>query len=222
MFDIVNLLAAWSERMTTVVQDSVQFNLETEEVVVNTTVKVVAQVTAVLTSNLTEATLRESINDTMQRFIKADWQFANMIRSNQRSGVEQVDLTASARVPESENYNLDRRREQASREGLRIHSVSTDTSPTVQQIEGTQSKMRRILLEKAVREQAAINETLQADYRLGEVVFDPNDESPRMTMANRAQYGSGFVAQAASAEAGPIGNAVKLNMTARVTLRIKR
>ena len=219
MFDFANWFSFWSERMTTV-QDSVQFNLQTEEVVVNNTVKVTAQVTAVLAGDLTENTLRESINETMQRFIRADWQFANMIRSNQRSGVEQVDLIATARVPEAENYNLDRRREQASREGLRIHSVNTDTRPTVQQIEETQSKMRRSLLVKAGKERDAINQTLEEDYRLGEVVFDPDEED---THRGQAIYGSGFAsAQAASAEAGPIGNAVKLTMTARVTLRIKR
>src|ERR1044072_772384 len=219
MFDFANWFSFWSERMTTV-QDSVQFNLQTEEVVVNNTVKVTAQVTAVLAGDLTENTLRDGINETMQRFIRADWQFANMIRSNQRSGVEQVDLIATARVPEAENYNLDRRREQASREGLRIHSVNTDTRPTVKQIEETQSKMRRSLLVKAGKERDAINQTLEEDYRLGEVVFDPDEED---THRGQAIYGSGFAsAQAASAEAGPIGNAVKLTMTARVTLRIKR
>jgi hypothetical protein len=88
--------------------------------------------------------------------------------------------------------------------------------------------LRRILLVKAGKERDGINETLQADYRLGEVVFDPIDDDPQARFANAnvraaGMYGSGFVAEAAaSGAAGPIGNAVKLNMAARVTLRIKR
>jgi hypothetical protein len=208
------------------IQDSIQFNLTAEEVVVNNTVKVTAHVTALMTQDQTEAGLRDNINTMMQRFIKADWQFANMTRSRQRTGVEEVNLTATARVPESENYNLDGRARDVSREGLQLHSLSTDTQPTIQQIEEAQSKLRRILLVKAGKEQDAINTTLQANYRLGEVVFDPPyDENPRVARAafSAANYGSGFAAEPPGGGApGPIGNAVKLGMAARVTLRIKR
>src|SRR5690242_19028298 len=126
MMGISKLLTAWSEQMAAI-QDSIQFNLSAEEVVVNTTVKVTAHVTTLMTSDQAEASLRENINSVMQSFIKADWQFANMARSRQRSGVEEVNLTATARVPESENYNLDGRAKRVSREGLQVHSLSTDT-----------------------------------------------------------------------------------------------
>lgn len=206
------------------IQDSIQFDLYAEEVVVNTTVKVIANLATLLSPDTSEDQHKENIREVMQSFIRSDWQFSGITRSTHASGREQMTLTATARVPESENYALDRRREQASRDGLRIASVSTDTSPTQEQMEETQSKLRLRLLQKARTELQKINNALDQDYRLAEVVFDPVDESAANVRTARpsAMYGAGFAAAEASAAAGPLGNAVKLTMQARVTLRIKR
>jgi hypothetical protein len=210
--------------MATTIQDSIQFDLHAEEVVVNTTVKVVANVVTLLRTDTIEEHHKEAIRDVMQQFIRADWQFSNITRSAHASGVEQMTLTATARVAEAENYALDRRREQASRDGLRIASVSTDTSPTQEQMVETQSKLRLRLLQMAQTEQQKINNAMESQYRLGDVIFDPVDESvANVRTARPAQmYGSGFAAAQAINDAGPLGNAVKLTMQARVTLRVKR
>ena len=126
--------------------DSIKFSLQAEQVVVNTTVKIIANVVAMVTPDLVEARLNDSIREVMQKFINADWQFSGMIRNPHAAGLEQINVTATARVPESENYALDQRRQRASREGLSIAQVSTDTSPTSAQIEDTQSELRHQLL----------------------------------------------------------------------------
>lgn len=204
-------------------QDSISFIISAEEVVVNTTVKVVATIVAI--QDMTEDGLREAIRELMQRFIAADWQFSGMSRTSHASGREQVTLTATARVPESENNALDRRSREASRDGLRIHTVNADTSPSPAQIEETQSELRQSLLKKALAELGVINHTLGQTYRLGRVIFDPD---PTETASNRrpgmmamaASYSSGFD-HAGGGGAGEIGNAVKLTMRALVQLRRK-
>ena len=101
-----------------------------------------------------------------------------MTRTSHPSGMEQINLTATARVPESENYALDRRKDEASRDGLRIHSVQADTEPTMEQKEATESRLRQKLLQKAQAELATINATMgkgavDKTYRIGKVIFDP-------------------------------------------------
>ena len=205
------------------IQDSIQFDLTAEEVVVNTTVKVIASVVTLLATGTIEEHHKEAIREVMQKFIRADWQFSNISRRAHASGVEEMTLTATARVPEAENYALDRRREAASRDGLRIAQVTTDTQPTPEQVEDTQSTLRLRLLEKANQELVKINNALDEEYRLSEVTFDPLDENvANVRSARPAMYGSGFAAAEAAAAPGPLGNAVKLNMQARVTLRVTR
>ena len=200
--------------------DSLRFMLSAEEVVVNTTVKVIAMISATISRETPEQTLKDSLRDMMKRFIDTEWQFSGMARASSTSGMEDVRVTATARVPESENYGLDRRREEASREGMRIYSHQTDTSPTIEQRLEAQSKLRQTLLSMAMDEAATLGNLLSVQYRLGKVVFtDPGAAiepkgGARMAMAAAsASYGSGFN------EAGDIGNAVKLAMTASVILR---
>ena len=95
-----------------------------------------------------------------------------MTRNSHRSGMEEITLTATSRVTESENYALDRRSRDVSTEGLTINSVSVDTSPPATMIEEAESALRLMLLTKATKQLVAINEHLDsAKYRLGDVEF---------------------------------------------------
>ena len=204
-------------------QDSIGFILTAEQVVNNETVKIVANVVAMVLPALTEPKLKESLRELMRNFIPvADWQFAGMTRSSHASGLEQVTLSASARVPESENYALDRRREAASTDGLRINSTSTDTSPSKTQMDATYSSLRLELISMAQTEMTAINAALGGGYRISKLNFDPlSDMQPtkrNMMMSGATSYGSGFASEVAGG-GGDIGNAVKVSMQAEVVLR---
>lgn len=212
------------------IQDTIQFSLSAEETVINNTVRINATIVGMIDPDLSEQTLRDSIKGIMQNFIETEWQFANTQRTSHASGREQITLTATARVPESENYALDRRREAAAQDinGMRITAAHADTSPTAAQIEATQRKLRVAILQKAKEELKVINEALGEKYRIGDVNFDSVFDSsasnmPRGGMAMAASsapkvnYGSGFDSANDS-----IGNAVKLTMHAAVQLRISR
>jgi hypothetical protein len=210
------------------IQDTIEFTLSAEETVVNDTVRITASIVGMIAQDTSEQSLRESIRTMMKKFIDTDWQFSNVARTSHASGQEQITLNATTRVAESENYALDRRREEASREvnGLRIVSASVDTSATTTQIQETQQKLRLALLKTAQEEARLINQTLtETLYRLGAVTFGQVYDSEsntraggRMAMASAASaaYGSGF------SNDDTIGNAVKLTMQATVQLRISR
>jgi len=197
--------------------DSIRFTISAEEVVVNTTVKVITNISATISRETSEQTLKDSLRDLMKRFIDAEWQFSGMTRASSPSGMEEVRVAATARIPESENYGLDRRREEASREGMRIYSHTTDTAPPMEQRLEAQSHLRQKLLTLAMEELDTINTTLTSQYRLGKVEFSTDvSEAPLrpMAMAASAAYGAGF-----NHGDDALGNAVKLAMLATITLR---
>jgi len=211
------------------VQDTIQFDVKAEQVVTNDTVRVTAQLVGMILSETAEQSVRESIRTLMKKFISTDWQFSNTQRSAHASGREQITLTATARVPESENYALDRRRDEAGRDSdsMKIVSAVIDTSPTASQIEETQRKLRLEILKKAQDELKLINEAMNDKYRLGQVVFQASGSdaanqayaaSARGGMlSGKTAYGSGF-----AEDDDTIGNAVKMTMQASVQLRISR
>jgi hypothetical protein len=211
----------------TKVQDTIQFDLRAETVVVNDTVRLTAHLVGMITAGTTEQAVRESIRAMMRKFIDTEWQFANMTRQAHASGQEEISLTATARVTEKENYALDRRREEASRDhdSVRIVGVSADTSPTMAQITDAQSKLRLALLKKAQDELKLINQAMDAKYRLGQVSFQmTGSDTPNYARvaamasaptAGKVAYGSGF-----SDADDVLGNAVKLTMQAAIQLRL--
>lgn len=210
------------------VQDTVNLTLSAEEVVVNNTVKVIATVVGMIPDDMDEKKLRDSIRSLVKKFIETDWQFSNITRSSHASGKEQITLVATARIPEKENYALDRRREEAARghDLMRITAASTDTTPTTGQIEETQRKLRVAILKKAQDELKLINETLGDEYRIGDVSFSSDFSSlaSNTRAASAAALGGTKVAYGSSFDTADdtLGNAVKLIMQATVEYRIGR
>jgi hypothetical protein len=205
--------------------DTIEFTLLAEETIINNTVKIVARIAGMIKSDVSEQKLKDSIREVITRFIDADWEFSNMVRTSHQSGMEQVTVTATARVPESENHALDRRREVASRDldWMQIVSAVADTSPSPAQIEETQSKLRVAIIRKAQRELKLINETVDETYRIGRIAFNStyNADVPRANVmasmsasAPRRVFDPDF-----DIRSEDLGNAVKLTMLAMVELR---
>jgi hypothetical protein len=210
------------------IQDTITFTLSAEDTVVNNTVRIDARIVGMIPKDMTEQTLKDSIRAVTKKFIDTDWQYANMNRTAHPSGQEQIILSATTRVSESENYRLAQRAEEASRgtDLPRIVEATADTSPTSTQIDETTRKLRLVILKKAQDELHMLSQASGDKYRLGALnfsqVFDSSSNtraSSQAVMAGAAKtsYGSGFAGNDDS-----IGNAVKLTMQASVELRIGR
>lgn len=204
--------------------DTIRLVLSAEETVVNETVKINAQISGMVTRERTEPKLREAIREMMERFISAQWQFAGLTRTAHNSGFEEISLVASARVPESENRALDKRRTEASRpdEGLTISKVTPDVSFPAALIEQTEQKLRLSIISKAKNEAAILGTAMDRVYRIKRINFSDDKDvsssnSYRMSAqsVSKTSYGSGF---GGSADDDAIGNAQKLTLTATVIL----
>ncbi len=204
------------------IQDEISFTLMAEHTVVNDTVKIVAGISGIITSEMTEDKLKDSIRKMMRRLIKdAQWNFANVTRRNHASGMEQIDLEASARVSEKENYGLEKRAREVSQEGMSVTEIRADSDPPRNMLDGCESELRIRLLGMAVKERDAISKAMGASYRIGEVNFRKIASASLSNNASRG--GSTRIASASSYgtsydDEDGLGNAVKLTMEAAVTL----
>lgn len=206
-------------------QDRIIFALTAEDTVVNDTVKIVAHIAVGgVTHDIDETHLRTSIRDMLGRFIKAQWQFAQMNRAGDDSGLEKITLIASARVPEAENRALDQRRQDASlpNKGLRISKVTTDLTFPASLIEETEKRLRIEIIRKARAECNALSTAMERPYRIAKIEYDPQQtdtgysNSRSQAMMSVSAYGSGFSPEGGADDA--IGNAQKRTMMATVTL----
>lgn len=207
-------------------QDTIHLSLTAEQTVVNETIKVIAQIAALVQPTQSDAELRAEIRETMKKLIAdAEWQFSNLARGTDASGVERVTLTATTRVSEEENSNLDNRAREASRPGLTITNVRVDTSIPQNMLDKARQDLRLDLLAKAQDEVAKINEVMGKDpvsfqqFRVSQVEFDTgaadisNVRVKGLAMASATtSYGSGF------GEDSVLGNAQKITMTASLVL----
>ncbi len=217
------------------VQDTISFSLVAEKTVVNTTVKLTASISVTMLPGMTETSMKDGIRDMMQSLISetmADdggkravtWQFANLSRSTATSGVEQVDLTATARVHESDNYSLDKRIRDVSKTGMSITDINADTSPPQAMIEAAESELRISLLKKATTELNKINNEMSTGYRLGAVNFQIGTDyvggSRMAAMTSNSISPKGMMyATDMGGDENSLGNAVKLTLRANIELR---
>lgn len=196
--------------MSQPLQDTIEFQVRAEKVVVNDTVKISADVHALVAGETTEEALRSDIRETMRRFVDADWHFSNMRREADTTGFERVHLMATARVPERENYNLENRAREVSRKGLAISDIHVDTSIPTWMIDKAEKELRIEIIKKVGEEAKAICEAAGRQYRVGRISFGG---MPGLNVAN-----SSFAYGAAMGADESLGNAQKLQMQASVTL----
>lgn len=208
-------------------QDTIDLELTREHTVVNETVKVVAHIAALVTAQ-DDAALRAELRDTMNRLIAgAEWQFSNMNRATDATGIERLTVTATARVSEKENSNLDGRAKQVSRPGLTISGVSVDTSIPRAQLDKAAADLRVELLtaakEEAIRLSAVFAVLPGSDgaYRVHSVNFHSgggfdisNNRGQMKAMIAATSYGTGF----GGSDDDALGNAQKITMSANVRL----
>jgi hypothetical protein len=207
--------------------DSIKFTIASEETVVNDTVKIVANISGMVDTESTEKTLKDSIREMMERFISnVKWQFAGMTRTAHESGWEQINLVASARVPESENRNLDNRRKDVSTRGLSISRVTSDVSFPAILVEQTEQKLRLDIIRKAREQCTAISSAMDRMYWIKKIDYIGEMEQPAYSNSRpsassasmKTSYGSGFGGSALEGQDDSLGNAQKFTMIATVTL----
>lgn len=199
------------------VQDTVTIDIAVEEAVVSDTVKV--SVDVVLATKAEDATdVRGTILAALKSLLDVDWAFARLDRSTNRSGLEEIEATGTARVPENQLAGLAAKAKEGSREGLQLTISNLDYNPARNVIDETVNKLRKEVYTKAQAEAKLLNEVCpsgsEGSWRVGNISFAAG---ARMKSMNNLR---GMQLEAVSYAAAPTGGAAgeSLDLTQKVGL----
>lgn len=198
--------------------DVMSFQLRASKVVINKTVKIAVQIVALSPDDSAESQLRADIKAALAAFIPdAEWQISGIHRSTDDSGYERVNLTATARVDEKENYNLETRAKKVSKTGLQLTDVTADTTVPQNDLEAAERELRATILTDALAEAKAVSDATGLDYRIKSINYQNGGDPAMRKMAatsNVTAYGSGF---GGDDEEG-LSNAQKVTLSAQIQL----
>lgn len=185
------------------VQDDITILLRAQKIIEHKEVRVNVSVTAQIDPATTESEFRNELQSTLQKFITTDWKIQSIQRSKGTGIYEYVSVSATARVPESENYKLQERAGKVSRIGFELVNPSVDYSLTFDQVQEINAGLRATLVSNALTEVNALNALFQKEgvkgvrqfFRVAHVGFNEGDSAP-LHINQMAKAYSGSVSNA--------------------------
>ncbi len=166
-----------------------------------------------------QAELHRQIRDALNRFMpEVDWVFSTLYREGNRTvGFEQINLTASARIPCAQNFNLHERARYASREGLTLSNATVDYSLPFSLVNSVVHELRGEILSKVLIDIADFERQTGRKWRIGDVEFGGNGRSNEYT-AKGAQRSNGYE-NLFDEESEGLTGAERISLVAEITLR---
>lgn len=182
------------------------------------TLRIKAKVTALVsTRDYHQAELEERIHAALGRFIEGRWQFYGMKREPDATGYERVTLTACALVPVGENWNLEERARDASREGLSLSGVEVSYASTNTEVDKIVRELRAEVLRHVKDHIDEYSEISGRAWRIGDIVFGISDEDRGYTGKGARRTDSGMDDSIETAEM--MDGSERITLRASVELR---
>jgi hypothetical protein len=200
--------------------DSLRYRVIAQRTVTQETVSVTINVTLLVSANQTnQATLQRLVRDALNHFIpKSEWVFSTLYRdANAVVGYEQVTITASARIPSSQNYNLRERARLASREGLTLSQPNVNYNLPVAQVNRVVHELRGEIVAGVLREIDIFDRQTGRKWRIGDIEFGIGDRN-EMHTAKGAHRSTGYEDLLDSDGEG-LSGAERISLVAEVCLR---
>lgn len=156
--------------------DTIAFTLSGEEAIHDNTVRVTVFVVAMLpTNDADHEQLTGRVKAALAKLIPdAAWQFSNITRAAATAGYEQVSVTATSRVASTENFNLAKRAQDASEQGLTLGTPRVEYAPPRSLYNQAQQALHIALLKTADDHARAYAAATGRAWRIGSVeLADP-------------------------------------------------
>jgi hypothetical protein len=198
-------------------QDDIQIFLQTQKTVVHETVRITVNIQAQVDPNQSETDFRKEVQATLRRFITGDWRIQSVQRSKGNQ-FEYVNVQATVRVADKENYALVTRANAVSRIGFELASPRAEYELTFDEIQAVNAELRLTLLKLALAECAAYNDAFKEAkqrpsnvYRISSTRFDSGNMQ-NSSVNNARSFNANHVLMAASASptissmGGSVGN----------------
>lgn len=190
--------------------NQIQMQLTLEQWAKTLTAKVIVNVAAMLNQGGL-ATTQRTINTKLNRISdKAEWHITNFNRYKDSSGLERVNISAEARLPESELPTLRSRAEKISKPGEKFTIGSVDFSPSLADVERTKQELREKMYQQIHAELARVNKNYgEQKFFVHGVNFIPGVQPVPMQKMQARMY--------TTAEAAPSSSALTISDKVVVT-----
>lgn len=196
---------------------SVILQLQNEQWVTTNTAEVVIGIDATL-DKLGLLQARDDILKNLTTLAKTDWHLTDFNQMQNESGLEQLHVAATARVPEALLTNLRDQAKTMSKPGLTLHVLAINFSPSLAEMESAKAALRSELYTLAQDEVTRLNQVSHDQkYVIHSINFAEAQPLPPAPMNSYiALAGDGGVK--AKSAATILAVSAKIQMTATVEL----
>lgn len=152
-------LPTWAETSLEPLLNQVSLNLKAEQWVSTKT----ASVTIVVNAALTDQGIEKIQNEVMQKLTQfsssAEWHIVSFERQQDKSGLESVQITASARLTQADLTNLRGKAKAMSKPGETFTIADVQFTPSDEELKQANISLRNNIYQQAKAEVDALNQT---------------------------------------------------------------
>ena len=195
-------------------------NLNADKWIVSQTANVQISVYALLTESQL-ASAQENILNTLKNFSsEGDWHIVQMQRSKNQANLEQLEVTAEARLPNNQINNLRQKARASSKQGETYEVKDIDYSPSPEEIATAQFELRQKIYQSARDEVNSINQVFPNQrFSLFSINFNTSAIQPQAYL----EKNTAFVESSVNSQPNPTPNtnidvSQHLTLSAQVTL----
>ena len=204
------------------VDDTISYKIYVAKAVPLADVNVTAQLELLVSNRDGNPDVDSRIRGALKDFIDTEWTLLEQQRKSATPGYERIELKAMAKIPSSENRNLDERAARANREGLEFGTIQVSRNLPQDQANQIIKELWFEAVEKVTAHIDDFNRSSGRKWRLGDITLGVpggGRSSGRMTKG-------GYVEDADEPlgkfmESG-LSGVEKVSLTADVTLRSPR
>ncbi|MEW5882371.1 MAG: hypothetical protein AB1761_18270 [Pseudomonadota bacterium] len=208
-------------------EDEIRYRVVAQRTIVQEEARVAVPVTLLVsTAQLDQSELDRRIRAALKHFIDADWVFSLVRRDGEAVGYERVTLTAWARVPHREVFNLTERARRASSEGLSLGEPEVDYALPFARLNQIAHELRAEIIEQVKQHQAEFAAWTGRTWRIGSIGFgaagglaDRRTSRGAYRSDNEAWLSMNFEARDADDETAGVTGAERIGVVAEVVLR---
>ncbi|HEV2614130.1 MAG TPA: hypothetical protein VGV92_05425 [Gammaproteobacteria bacterium] len=195
--------------------NQVNYQTSVEGWVASQTAEVVVNVSASLTEDQL-AKAHTDILDKLNGIAKADWHITQFNRTPSQSGLEQLQVEATARLPESDLINVRSTAKKISKEGQTFTVGDINFEPTLADTIAERETLREEIYQQIQKELTTLNKIYPNQrYVVHQINFREDMMSPQPVMRAMVVTAAG---SNGGGESAPVNVQNKLVMTANVSL----
>ena len=217
LFLMLFSLAVVAKGYLSTTDGGVVLQLQSEQWVTTNTAEVIIGIDATL-DKLGLLQARDSVLKNLSTLAKVDWHLTEFSQFPNESGLEQLHIAATARIPEAMLTSLRDQAKAISKPGLAFHVSAINFTPSLAEIENTKASLRSELYAAAQDEAARLNKVYHDQKYVVHSINFAEVQPPMPPMAMNSLVALGDSSSKTKSAATVLAVSAKIQMTATVEL----